>query len=124
MRKIVFLVVPLLLVCNTASAAEVTGNTALALASLVAQTSVVLRPADQKVMAALLNGNVKVVPPKNTIYVSADSVVCRAGNVDITLHSCDLIFAKKMVSVKGRAAHELFTTVAEAGVAPDGAAGS
>ncbi|MGH6868686.1 MAG: hypothetical protein ACREDA_07445, partial [Methylocella sp.] len=56
--------------------------------------------------------------------VAASAVTCRASDVDITRHSCDLTFGAKKVTTRGRKAHELYATLAEVGVPPDGAAGS
>ena len=64
------------------------------------------------------------VAASRKIAVEADTIVCRQSNVDITARSCELTFGAKTVTVKGRKAHELFATIAEVGVAPDGAAGT
>jgi hypothetical protein len=40
--------------------------------------------------------------------------------VDIASHSCDLSFGGQVVSLTGRSAHELFATLEESGVEPDG----
>ena len=63
-------------------------------------------------------------PANRKITIKADSIVCRAGNIDITQRSCELTFGQKKVTLSGRKAHELFATLAEAGVRPDGAAGT
>jgi hypothetical protein len=44
--------------------------------------------------------------------------------VDITQHACELTFGEKKVYVAGRLAHELYATLLEVGVPPDGAAGT
>jgi len=75
-------------------------------------------------MARLFNGTLTPPPPGATIVVKADNVVCRTSNVDITEHSCALTFGPRTVNLKGRRAHELYATIAEVGVPPDGAAGS
>ena len=62
--------------------------------------------------------------PNKKITVAAGAVTCRTSNVDITQHSCDLTFGAKKVATHGRKAHELYATLAEVGVPPDGAAGS
>ena len=51
-----------------------------------------------------------------TISVTADAIVCSVGTVDITAHSCKLTFGAKTVNLTGRAAHELYATMAQAGV--------
>jgi hypothetical protein len=109
---------------QSASAANVDGNGALALAALIAEHSPVLTGAQKSTMARLFNGILTPPPPGATIVIKADNVVCRTSNVDITEHSCALTFGPRIVNLKGRRAHELYATVGEVGVPPDGAAGS
>ncbi|MFO1098702.1 MAG: hypothetical protein U1E81_10700 [Xanthobacteraceae bacterium] len=121
---------PIILLCmlvagGTASAATVSGSSALALASLVAANSRLLAQQDRSVLARMLAGYLNFrFPPDRKIAVEADSIVCRASNVDITSRSCELTFGPKKVTLSGRKAHELFATLAEVGVRPDGAAGT
>ncbi len=125
MNRIAFLVFPILLAAEAASADTTAGNKALALASLVAEHSPTLSPREKKVMARLFDGDLNFpFPADRTISVQADAVVCRASNVDITSRSCDLKFGTKRAALKARKAHELFATIAEVGVPEDGAAGS
>ncbi len=125
MKPTAFLIVPLLLAGHSASAATVGGSGALALAALAAKYSPLLKPAEKLALANLFEGRSKIIfPPDKKITVVVDSFSCRAGNVDITLHACDLTFGKKKVSLQGRLAHELYATLAEVGVPPDGAAGT
>jgi hypothetical protein len=125
MRRTVLAAFALLLANGSALAATATGSGALALAALVARRSPLVSTHDKKIMARMLNGNLGFSFPKNKkILVRAAAVVCRASDVDITLHSCTLTFGKKTAALKGREAHELFATVAEAGVPSKGAAGS
>ena len=80
---------------------------------------------DKNVLAKFLGGETNVsYPAGQTISVTVAKLTCKASNVDITAHSCDLAFGNKTVSLSGRRAHELFATLAEIGVEPDGAAGS
>jgi hypothetical protein len=58
------------------------------------------------------------------ISVTADKIVCRVSNVDITARSCELTFKGSKQTIKGRRASEIFATEAMAGVPPDGATGS
>jgi len=111
---------------SAASAAPVnlTGPTALAVAAVVAQYSPLLNPGERKVIAGLFEGNSKISYPKKKLSVSADSATCRISNVAIADRSCDLAFAKGKRSLKGRAANELYATLASAGVTAEGAAGS
>jgi hypothetical protein len=101
------------------------GSGALALAALVGDHSPALSRKEKHVLRAFLDGKSKVrFPAKKTITVSADSVSCSAGNVDLTAHSCNLAFGKKTVTFHGRRAHELYATLIENGVPGDGAAGT
>jgi len=120
-----FLVAALLSFSSTALAESADGNGALALAALVAENSPLLGATDKAVLAKFLNGQTNVAyPAGETTLVSADKITCRASNVDITEHSCDLAFGKKTVMLMGCRAHELYTTLAEIGVQSEGAAGS
>src|SRR5262245_25821035 len=115
----------LLLTGQSASAASATGASALALASLVAAFSPLDRD-EKDVLMRLFGGNSNISFPAGAkIIVKADAVVCRSSNVDITSRSCKLSFSVATVDVTGgRLAHELYATIAEVGVPPDGAAGS
>lgn len=110
---------------SAALAESADGNGALALAALVAENSPLLGATDKAVLAKFLNSQTNVAYlAGETTLVSADKITCRASNVDITEHSCDLAFGKKTVMLMGRRAHELYTTLAEIGVQVEGAAGS
>ncbi len=124
MRKILLLAVPFLLASHPAPTATASGPGALALAALVAQQSPLASAGTKAVLAHLLDGQTGHDATKGKITVRADSVVCRASDVDITHHDCNLAFGKRTVMVTGRKAHELYATVAEVGVPPDGTAGS
>ena len=75
---------------TAASAASVSGSTALALAGVVAPLSP-LPAAEKKVIAAFFAGNTKV-NYASKITLTADKIVCRTSNVDITARSCELTF--------------------------------
>jgi hypothetical protein len=123
--KLLSLVISLsLLGTSTAFAASsVTGSAALALAGVVAAHSPKLSPAEKKAVAAFFDGKTDA-PYSGKIKVTADRIVCRAGNVDITARSCEVTFAGETVSFRGREANELYATEVMAGVPSDGAAGS
>ena len=124
-RRAAILLVPLLLASQSASAATAAGSGALALASLVAAHSPLLSQHERRVMARLFGGDSNVAfPAGSKISIKADAVVCRASNVDITSRSCKLTFGATSTELTGRRAHELYATIAEVGVPPDGAAGS
>jgi len=107
----------------TALAASASGSSALALAALIAPYSPDLSPLDKVTIAALLDGESGKVAAKK-IAVTAEKIVCRTSNVDLTSRSCELTFKDGKHSLTGREANELFATLALAGTAPEGAAGS
>ncbi len=124
-RRMAVLVVTLLLVSQSASAATTAGSVALALASLVGAHSPVLSRYEKRVVRRLFDGHSHVAFPANRkISVKVDAVVCRASNVDITSRSCKLTFGAASASITGRTAHELYATIVEAGVQSEGTAGS
>jgi hypothetical protein len=124
-RETIAAAVALLLSAPPASAATAAGSSALALAALVARQSPSLTRYQKRTMELMLAGNLAFAfPPGKKILVEADGVTCRASDVDLTLHSCELGFGKATVALGGREAHELFATLEEAGVPPAGAAGS
>ena len=110
-------------VANGATPTKVSGSTALALAGVIAPLAPDLSAAEKKAMAMLFAANADI-PYKKAIVVTADRIVCRTGNVDITIRSCDVTFGKKTRTVNGSTANEIFATEALAGIPPDGAAGS
>lgn len=125
MTRSILLCLALLLIPDLARAGEATSHSALALSALVAANSPTLAARDKTVMAALFNGQLKVsFPAGKKISITADSIKCAAGNVDITHQSCQLAFGKKTVTLTGRKAHEVFATLVEAGVPADGALGT
>jgi hypothetical protein len=107
---------------SEAAAASVTGPAALALAGVVAQYAP-LPAANKKAVAAFFKGDPNF-PYKGKIAVTAEKIVCRTGNVDITARSCEVTFKIKKQTLTGREANELFATEAMAGIPADGAAGS
>jgi hypothetical protein len=109
-------------VATQAAPATISGSPALALAAVVAAHSPLLSPAQKKTVAAIFDGK-GAGPYKNKIEVTADKIVCRAGNVDITARSCEATFGKKTETFGGREANELYATEVYAGVPSDGAAG-
>lgn len=127
MKRLAVFVFPFLLAAQSASAdpATASGSVALALAAIVAGYSPVLPANEKAVMAKLFAANLKFAySATKKITVKADAVTCRASNVDLTSRSCELTFGTKKHTITGRAAHELYATAVEAGVASDGAAGT
>lgn len=102
---------------------KVSGSTALALAGVIAPLSPVLSGAEKKAVAMLFAAN-SDIPYKKPIVVTADKIVCRTSNVDITIRNCAVSFGKTIKTVNGSTANEIFATEALAGIPPDGAAGS
>jgi hypothetical protein len=107
---------------TAASAASITGQAALALAGIVALYAP-MPAANKKAVAALFKGDTNF-PYTAKITVTADKIVCRTSNVDLTARSCELTFKTSTKTLKGREANELYATEAMAGIAGDGAAGS
>ncbi len=107
---------------SAAAAASVTGASALALAGVVALYAP-LPAANKHAVAAFLKGDTNF-PYKGKISVTAEKIVCRTSNVDITARSCEVTFKTKKQTLNGREANELFATEAVAGIPLDGAAGS
>lgn len=110
---------------SSASAASATANgpTALALAGVVALYSPLLTADEREAVSALFVGQSGVRYAKK-ISVTADRIVCKVSNVDITARSCELTFKGAKQTITGRRASEIFATEAMAGVPADGAAGS
>jgi hypothetical protein len=107
---------------SAAAAASITGTSALALAGVVALYAP-LPAANKHAVAAFLKGDTNF-PYKGKISVTAEKIVCRTSNVDITARSCEVTFKTKKQTLNGREANELFATEAVAGVPSEGAAGS
>jgi hypothetical protein len=117
--------IPLLMLPRAAYAEEADGSAALALAALAGNVSPLLGEQEKNVLMGLLDGQEKLsFPAGKTITIEATTLTCRASDVDLTSRSCALKFGNQDVALTGRAAHELFATLAEIGVPPDGAAGS
>ena len=115
----------LILSAAPAWADHTAGGSALALSALVSENSPSLSPNDKDTIVQLFGGNTSAsYPAGRKITVSADKIVCRAGNFDITERSCELTFGQNTITLAGRRAHELFATIAEVGVPSEGAAGT
>jgi len=110
-------------VLPAASPGAVSGQAALALAGVVAPASHLLSMAEKEAVATLFAAN-SAIAHKKKIVVTADKIVCRVSNVDITARSCELTFGKTVKTINGRPANEMFATEAMAGVPSDAAAGS
>jgi hypothetical protein len=95
---------------------------ALALAAVVAQYSPIAA-APKRAIASFFKGDT-IFPYGGKISVTADKIICRTSNVDITSRSCDITFKIGKRALKGRDANELFATMLMAGVPAEGAAGS
>jgi hypothetical protein len=122
MRPIgLLLLMALSLIPRAASAETVDGSGALALAALV-ENSPLLGPPAKKLLAKFLDGETKVISTGQIISVDVDKLTCKASNVDITLHSCELVFGTRTATLTGRAAHEIYATLVEVGVPPDAGA--
>jgi hypothetical protein len=109
---------------SAASAASASGPSALALAAVVAAHGSLLSAFDKRAMSRLFDGRSLIIPRVKKITIAADSIICKMSDVDITARSCDLVFRTHKRTVTGRNANEVYGTLAIAGVAPEGAAGS
>jgi hypothetical protein len=108
-----------------AAPVTVSGQGALALATLIGEYSPLLSQHDRHTLARVFDGNLHgPFAATQAVTVQADSVVCRTSNVDITLRSCELAFGANKPSLRGRKAHEVFATLGEVGVPSEGAAGT
>ena len=93
----------------TASAASATasGQAALALAGVVALYSPLLTSDEREAVLAFFVGQSGIRYAKK-ISVTADKIVCRVSNVDITARSCELTFRGAKQTITGRRASEIF----------------
>jgi hypothetical protein len=107
------------------AAAGSNGSEGLALTALVAVYSPTLSVNHKHVMEELFSGNRNITFPANhKITIKADKIECRRSDVDLTSRSCELTFGTHHRNIKGRAANELDATLAQSGVASEGAAGT
>ena len=127
MTRFILLAVVTIAAQQAAAAAPVTatGPTALAFAAVIAQHSPMVRAFDRRIIARLFTGRTNFgFTPNTKISVTADSVVCRTSNVNITTRSCDLTFGVRKRTLTGREANEVSATGLAAGASSEGAAGS
>src|SRR3954454_16979164 len=110
---------------STASAAPATvsGPAALALAGVVALYSPLLTADEREAVSAFFVGQSGVRCAKK-ILVTADKIVCRVSNVDITARSCELTFKGAKQTISGRRASEFLAPEPMVAIPADGAAGS
>lgn len=110
---------------QAASAKDASGSGALALAALVGNVSPLVAPSGKTALMKFLDSETDFdVHAGKKITVAANKVACRASNVDITAHSCDLTFGSKTVKLTGRTAHALYATLLQVGVERDPGAGN
>src|SRR3954468_19859024 len=107
----------------SAASATVNGQSAMALAGVVALYSPLLTSDERETVSAFFVGQIGGRYAKK-ISVTADKIGCRVSNVDITARSCELTFKGAKQTITGRRASEIFATEAMAGIPADGAAGS
>lgn len=104
-----------------AAPVSVTGSTALAVAAVIAPYSLLLSAYEKRMIAGLFDGNARA---GMKLTVTAESIICRVGNVDITARNCEMTFDKGKRTLKGREANEVNATLTAAGAIAEGAAGS
>ena len=95
----------------------------MALAGVVALYSPLLTADEREAVSAFFVGQDRRALRQED-SVTADKIVCKVSNVDVTARSCELTFKGAKQTITGRRASEIFATEAMAGVPPDGAAGS
>jgi len=86
-----------------AAPVSATGSTALAIAAVIAPYSPLLSAHEKTTIACLFDGNASA---GKKLAVTAESIICRVGNVDITARSCEITFKKGKRTLKGRQANE------------------
>ena len=95
-----------------AAPVSVTGSTALAVAAVIAPYSPLLSAHEKRAIAGLFDGNARA---GNKLTVTAESIICRVSNVDITARSCEMTFDKGTRTLKGREANEVNATLSRGG---------
>jgi hypothetical protein len=116
-----FLLAAIGLTPAAAAPVSATGSTALALAAVIAPYSPLLSAYEKRTIAGLFNGSART---GKKLTVTAESIICRVSNVDITMRSCEMTFDKGKRTLKGRGANEANATLTAAGAIAQGAAGS
>ena len=128
MKRTFPLAIPLVIASGAVAAAPVTttGNAALALAAQIGVLSPLLSAAQKSVLEHFLDGQMTFSVPAglSVITVASEKTTCRKGDVDITMHSCELTFGSATVTENGLRGQSLTATLMENGVFADGAAGS
>ena len=92
-------------------------------AGVIAPHAPALAPFQKQRIAHIFDGNLTGAGV-GPLTVTATKVLCRTSNVAIDVRSCTLTFGAKTATLTGRLANELFATLVENGITPDGAAGS
>jgi hypothetical protein len=104
-----------------AAPVSVSGSTALAVAAVIAAHSPLLSAYERRAIAGLFDGHAKA---GKKLSVTAESIICRVSDVEITARSCEITFEKGKRTLKGREANEVNATLTAAGAVAQGAAGS
>ena len=104
-----------------AAPVSVSGSSALAVAAVIAPHSPLLSAYEKRTIADLFSGNDRA---GKKLTVTAESIICKVNNVDITARSCEMTFDKGKRTLKGREANEVNATLIVAGAIAEGAAGS
>lgn len=123
MRRTLLLAMAVLL-AEPVSAADLGPSSRLMLAAIIAQYSPELAGDAKDELSGLAAGDLSKADAARNIGVSADSIECRASDVDITSRSCVIMYGSKSVTLSGRAAHELFATIGQLGVPAGASAGT
>lgn len=127
MKSFALILTPFALLAQPAVAAPLNtdGYGALALASVLALHDPLLTAANKALLAQYLDGHPGAPHPAGlVIHLNTGAIACRAGDVDLAMHECTIHYGLHTLTLTGRSAHELYATMAEAGIPSDGAAGS
>jgi hypothetical protein len=122
--KTVLVLTLALLLATPLLAADLGPSSQLMLAAIVTQYSPQLGTAMKQEVSRLAAGDLTKTDTDKDFVVSADSIECRASDVDITSRSCIIMYGSKAVTLSGRPAHELFSTITEVGVPAGASAGT
>jgi len=118
---VLFLLAAFGLTPAAAAPVSVSGSTALAVAAVIAAHSPLLSAYERRAIAGLFDGHAKA---GKKLSVTAESIICRVSDVEITARSCEITFEKGKRTLKGREANEVNATLTAAGAVAQGAAGS
>jgi hypothetical protein len=99
------------------------GHDAVALGVVVGANSPLLTQKQRAALSEIIDGGAATVSPSRKIVITAKSIDCQAGDVDIADFACTLVFGGQVSHLAGRRAQALFATLVQAGAGQNGEAG-